>query len=60
MTCMYYSSRNLCGVTPNHTLYNEINIYPKWQRKSMTSAKTRHYGKNEIVNLKKFILIINI
>ena len=38
MTCMYYSSTNLCGVTPNHTLYNEIKIYPKWQRKSMTSA----------------------
>ena len=26
MTCMYYSSTNLCGVTPNHTLYNEIKI----------------------------------
>ena len=33
MTCMYYSSTNLCGVTPNHTLYNEIKIYPKCQRK---------------------------
>ena len=69
MTCMYYSSTNLCGVTPNHTLYNERKYIQNGRESPMTSAffselknddvikKSAIMEKNEIVNFEEVILL---
>ena len=56
MTCMYYSSTNLCGVTPNHTLYNEIKNISKMAEKIDDVSIFFRIEKNDDVIKKSAIM----
>ena len=63
-----YCLEILHGEGPGYTLYTKVKIFPKWRIYVVTSSffekfkkwwrhqKFRHYGKNKICNLKKFII----